>query len=65
MKLSVEVVYASVCLSFAGGFSDAVTFVVVFNIFSQSSRLQANSAKSAIYTVGVPLDIREEIWTNS
>lgn len=34
MKLSVEVVYASVCLSFAGGFSNAVTFVVVFNIFS-------------------------------
>jgi uncharacterized membrane protein YoaK (UPF0700 family) len=34
MKLSIEIVYASVCLSFAGGFSDAVTFVVVLDIFS-------------------------------
>jgi len=34
MRSSLEVVYASACLSFVGGFSDSVTFVVVFDIFS-------------------------------
>ena len=34
-------------------------------LFSQSSRLQANSAKSVIYTAGIPTDIREEFRTIS
>lgn len=34
MRLNQKITYASICLSFAAGFSDAVTFVVVMETFS-------------------------------